>query len=269
MHETLSLNPGLILLRYKMQGGQANAIIRVVVPSESRGTVTLLFDPANRDDALTAPGEICILRCSRACKITLEISSRQQGIPPRGSIEVEYLSQPRRGSNQSPSFRAAPVPTVAFDYMAHFNLLGDQRASFGEWLKGDGTSQGIEGLSLNNSSGQPRIMMRDLVSGQTAAPGEFLGSRGCFRPLTEIEVWIDDLANTNVIHVEAEFRNAGRITQAGSFLTLRGVEPNEKLLAINLRIAPRDVQSAPIREQGFRSGRTQPPQNERVKIFRK
>lgn len=273
MHETLSLNPGLILLRYKKQGGQANAVIRPVIPAESRGAITLLFDPGSRDDALTTPGEVCVLRCDRPALLGLEITSRQPWVPPRGSIEVEYISQPRRqpqgrGAETAPS-APAREPAPVLDYFAHFHLLGDQPGAFGEWLQGDGTSQGIEGLCIQPAPGLPRIMMRDRASGQVAAPGEFLGTRGRFRPLTELEIWIDDLASTHVIRVEALFRNAGRVEQSGSFLTLRGMEPDEKLLGINLRVMPRTPLHQSTPEPSFQSARAQTTRSERVKIFRK
>ena len=273
MYEMLSLNPGLILLRYKKQGGQSNAIIRPIIPAESRGAITLLFDPANKDNALTTPGEVCVLRCERPALLRLEITSRQVQVPPRGSIEMEYISQPKRHTfgYQSDVAQMVQPPEMAhvFDYFAHFHLLGDQPGAFGEWLQGDGTSQGIEGLYIKPAPGQPRLMLRDLASGQVAAPGEYLGTRGQFRPLSGLEIWIDDPANTHVVRVEALFRNAGRVEQSGAFLTLRGIEPDDKLLGINLRIAPRLPQHQLRSEPIFQSGRVAPATTERVKIFRK
>lgn len=273
MHETLSLNPGLILLHYKKQSGQANAVIRPIIPAESRGAITILFDPGTHNDALTTPGEVCVLRCDRQASLVLEITSNQHLVPPRGSIEVEYISQPRRRPEtrvtESAPTAARREPIPALDYFAHFHLLGDQPGAFGAWLQGDGTSQGIEGICIQPTPGMPRIMMRDRVSGQVAAPGEFLGTRGRFRPLTELEIWLDELSSEHVIRVEALFRNAGRVEQSGSFLTLRGIEPDEKLLGINLRVQPRQPQPQATAEPSFQSTRRQQLRNERVKIFRK
>ncbi len=267
MYEVLSLNPGLILLRYKKQGSQSNAIIRPVIPADQRGALSIMFDPAARNEALSAPGEVCVLRCVRPAKLGIEISSRQPGVPPRGSIEVEYLAQPSRNADAMDAYTPVAAPAPEFDYAAHFHLLGDQLAAFGEWLEGDGETQGIEGLCIQPVPGLPRVMMRDLASGQTAAPGEFLGTRGRFRPLTAVEIWIDG-PPTHVIHMEARLRNAGEIMQSGTFLTLRGMEPDEKLLGIKLRIVPRAGQDQPA-APAFKSVQAQPVRNERVKIFRK
>jgi hypothetical protein len=92
MHGILSLNPGLILLRYKNERREGNATICPIIPPESRGAITLVFDPASRNDTLTTPGEVCVIRCIRPALLRLEISSLQTGLPPLGSIEVEYLS---------------------------------------------------------------------------------------------------------------------------------------------------------------------------------
>ncbi|MGL6224016.1 MAG: hypothetical protein ACRC6L_10580, partial [Steroidobacteraceae bacterium] len=135
MYETLSLNPGLVALRFIRQGGaQPNAAIRPVVPPEFEDDVVILFDPGAQDDTLSHPGDLCILRCARVVRIGLEISSRQPGVAPRGSIEVEYLTRTSRQSiapARGPGRGAPP----AHDVHAHFNMLGDRYARFGDWLE--------------------------------------------------------------------------------------------------------------------------------------
>jgi hypothetical protein len=267
MYETLSLNPGLVALRFIRQGGaQHNAVIRPVVLPEFEDDVVILFDPGAQDDALSHPGDLCILRCARVVKVGLEITSRQPGVPPRGSIEVEYLTRaappsiaPARGAA-----RGAPPP---HDVHAHFNMLGDRYARFGDWLEADAASAGIEGLTLAANPDLPRILMRDRESGQLAGPGEYLGTKGRFRPLTDIEIWIDGGPATHLLQVEAQFRNAGRVTQGGAFLSLRGLGDDERLLGLNLRVVARTQPAAapdptpPAPPAGDRP--------ERVKIFRK
>jgi hypothetical protein len=271
MYETLSLNPGLVALRFVRQGGaQHNAVIRPVVLPEFEDDVVILFDPAAQDDALTHPGDLCILRCARVVTIGLDITSRQPGVPPRGSIEVEYLTRtareslaPARGAG-----RGAPPP---HDIHAHFSMLGDRYARFGDWLEAEAPSQGIEGMTIAANPDMPRVLLRDRESGQLAAPGEFLGSKGRFRPLTDIEIWLDGAPATHLLQVEAQFRNAGRVTQGGAFLSLRGMGEDERLLGLNLRLVAR-TQPAASAEMPQPPTPPAPPSGdrpERVKIFRK
>lgn len=270
MYETLSLNPGLIALRFIRQGGaQPNAAIRPVVPPEFEDDVVILFDPGAQDDALSHPGDLCILRCARVVRIELEITSRQPGIPPRGSIEVEYLTRTSRQSiapARGPG-RGAPPP---HDIHAHFSMLGDRYARFGDWLEADAESEGIEGLTIAATPSNLRILARDRESGQLAAPGEFLGSKGRFRPLNDIEIWIDGGGATHLLQVEAQFRNAGRVTQGGAYLSLRGFGENERLLGLNLRVVERTQPAAqPAAPQPTPPAPPAGDRPERVKIFRK
>jgi hypothetical protein len=275
MYETLSLNPGLVALRFIRQSGGVphNAVIRPVVLPEYEDDVVILFDPAAQDDTLTHPGDLCILRCARVVTVGLEITSRQPGVAPRGSIEVEYLTRaakpsmaPARGAG-----RGAPPP---HDLHAHFSMVGDRYARFGDWLEADAPSEGIEGLTLAANPALPRILMRDRESGQIAGPGEFLGTKGRFRPLTDIEVWIDGGPVSHLLQVEAQFRNAGRVTQGGAFLSLRGLGDDERLLGLNLRVVERTQPAASAQPP---SPPAPPPapappagdRPERVKIFRK
>lgn len=269
MYETISLNPGLVALRFIRQSGGVphNAVIRPIVLPEFEDDVVILFDPAAQDDTLTHPGDVCILRCARVVKIGLEITSRQPGAAPRGSIEVEYLT---RGTRQSlaparGAGRGAPPP---HDVHAHFSMLGDRYARFGDWLDADAPSEGIEGLTIAANPALPRILMRDRESGQLAGPGEFLGSRGRFRPLTDIEIWLDGGPSGHLLQVEAQFRNAGRVTQGGAFLSLRGLGDDERLMGLNLRLVERAQPATPAQQPQTPA----PPAGdrpERVKIFRK
>ncbi len=269
MYETLSLNPGLIALRFIRQGGgQPNAVIEPVILPEFAGDVVILFDPGAQVEALSHPGDLCILRCARVVKIGLRIGSTQPGVPPRGSIEVEYLTRTARPSI-APARGAGRGALPPHDVHAHFNMLGDRYARFGDWLEADAQSEGIEGLTLPANPALPRILMRDRASNQVAAPGEYLGSKGRFRPLTDLEIWIDGATGSHVLQVEAQFRNAGRVTQGGAFLSLRGMGEDERLLGLNLRVVER---AQPAQATDTPPPPAPPPPGdrpERVKIFRK
>lgn len=253
MYQTVKLQPGLLTLTFVAPAeGEADALIRPVVPPASRQAISLMFEAGNVTGALTAPGEFCVIRCGRPASLGIEITSRKAGAQPRGGIELNYLSS--RGPDP------APDETAGADYILHLSDHGDRPARFGGWAGGDTPEQAIGGLMIRARSGRPRILAQDPATGQIAQPGDFLGSRGGFRPLAELQLWIDEPDGRNRLAVEAEFAEAGRVSASGTMVSLHGSGPGDRLLRLNMA----------LEQMPAESGKSATPRrNDRIRIFRK
>jgi hypothetical protein len=277
MIEEVKLGTGLAVIRYKSIGKKGNAVITADIPPSSRDSLTLLTDPTAPDDALAAPGDCWVVQCRRPSVLSLNIESAQPGAAARGSVVVEYISDQsgqdrsasgeqvrptneRQPTNRQRAFSAHEVPKV----MAHVANLGDIFAEAGDWLRGDGRNDSIEGLCMP-TSGFAQIMMRDVNSGQTAEPGIYLGSRGQFRSLGAVEMWLEAPARSEELRVEALFKEAGFREASGTSFTLAGIDNRDLLMGIKIWFQVK--QDSPRIDS--RGSRNVTSGTERMKIFRK
>ena len=253
MYQTVKLKPGLLTLTFVAPAeGKANALIRPVVPPASRQAISLMFEAGNVSGALTAPGEFCVIRCGRLAVLGIEITASQAGVQPCGGIELHYLS------NRGPD--PASDEAAGADYILHLSGYGDRPARFGSWAGGNTPEQAVGGLMMRARTGRPRIMAQDPATGQIAGPGDFLGSRGGFRPLSELLLWIDEPDGRSRLAVEAEFAETGRVTAAGTMVSLHGSGPSDRLLQLNLTLQQMPTESGKA---------TTPKRSDRIRIFRK
>lgn len=293
MIEDIKLAPGLAVIRYKSVGGKGNAVIRAEVPPASRGALTLLTDPTAPDEALAEAGDCWVVQCLRPAVLSLNIESAQPGVQARGSVVVDYLTdrkdkvaasgsarggkalreEPPRQRPSAPRFSASQDLRL----MAHVSNNGDTFAEAGEWLRGDGRQDAIEGLQLP-AHGLGQIMMRDLKTGQVAAPGDYLGSRGQFRPLTGLELWLEEGRRGEVICAEALFDSAGFVEASGASIVVQGAVQDDPLLGIKLWIGGRPQASSGVQMgRGFEDMDPTPQSDRpaerkttgRMKIFRR
>lgn len=284
MIEDIKLAPGLAIIRYKSVGSKGNAVITADIPPRSRGSLTLLTDPTAHDEALAAPGDLWVIQCRHPSVISLNIESSQPGVAARGGVVVEYLSDQSKPKRNIPKEQGMPTPRSINEglqerrtripsvhetpkIMAHVANHGDIYAELGDWLRGDGRDEAIEGLSLSGS-GCDRIMMRDLNSGQIAEPGEYLGSRGQFRSLGRLQMWLENSDQAQEICVEALFEEAGFREASGRSITLAGVDDQDPLIGLKIwfqmkRDSPR------VASNVSRDARNESSKTERMKIFRK
>lgn len=255
MFEKLKLSPGLITLRYTTPAaGTADAVIRPFIPLGARGALSLMFEPGNVAGALTQPGQMCIIRCLRSALLGLEILRQDGGEQPNGGIEIDYLS--RCGEEpEEPGF--GPDLVVCFD---HF---GDRPARFGAWVSGEAAGQAVSGLLIRPRALAARIMLRDPVSDQIAAPGDYLGSRRGFRPLSGLEAWLDAADGRHRLHMQADFAEAGRVEARGTLVSLHGAGPHDRLLRLNMAVeaVQADPAAMPVA--------VVPARPDRLRIFRK
>ncbi|WP_134681986.1 hypothetical protein [Paracoccus ravus] len=253
MYETVKLTPGILTLTFVAPAeGAADAVIRPVVPPASRHAVTLMFEAGNVSGALLSPGEFCVIRCGSPAVMGIEITAGAAGAQPRGGIELNYLS--RRGPDPKADQNAA------VDYILHLAGHGDRPGRFGTSTGADSPEHAVAGLLIRPRTGRPRIVLQDPVTGQIAQPGDFLGSRGGFRPLSELRMWIDEPDGSTRLAVEAEFEKAGRVQAAGTMVSLHGREYDDRLLRLNITLE---------QMQGGNAGTGMPKRNDRIRIFRK
>lgn len=253
MYETIKLQPGIVKLTFVAPAGEAaNALIRPIIPPESRQVISVMFEAGNVAGALAAPGEFCLIRCGRAAVLGVEISAHQAGGQPRGGIELDYLST--RGPDPLPG----DVPGA--DYVVHLAGHGDRPVRFGAWASGDTAEQPIAGLMIRNRLGRPRIITQDPTTDQIAQPGDFLGSRGGFKPFSELRLWIDEPDGRNRLNVEANFAEAGQISATGTMVTLHGASASDRLMRLKILLQQMPAEAVP-----FSSSR----RNDRLRIFRK
>jgi hypothetical protein len=250
MIEDIKLEAGLVVIRYKSIGKKGNAVITADIPPSSRGNLTLITDPTTPDAALAAPGDCWVVQCRGPAFLSLNIESTQPGTAARGSVVVEYLTgqqshernasgerekrvpksmDERQPETRSRISRTQDVPKI----MAHVANLGDIFVEAGDWLRGDGRNEPIEGLCMP-TSGFAQIMMRDVNSGQIAEPGVYLGSRGQFRSLGAVEMWLEAPAQSEEIRVEAFFKEAGLREAAGTSFTLAGIDDRDTLMGLKV-----------------------------------
>lgn len=255
MYEKLKITPGLLTLRYVRPAvGEANAVIRPIVPLASRHAIRMLFEPDNLSGALFRPDEICVIRCSKPALLILEIASAEGTEAPNGSVELDYLAQ------------TAPEPDTRplADILVYLDKRGDKPVRFGTWVGADEPGHPIAGLMLHPRAHGPRILLRDPISGQIAAPGEYLGSVGGFRPLSELQAWIENPDGRHRLHLMGEFSRAGFVEATGTLVTLHGASSDDALLRLNLRIIPPGGPAEKSIAATARSAR-----RDRVRIFRK
>lgn len=256
MYETVKLPPGIVTLTFTCPEGQeADAIIRPVVPLASRHALSLMYEPGNLSGALMRPGEFCVIRVGQTAVLGIEIVSQSGSGAPRGSIALAYLST--RGPDP------VPAPPGATDFVLHLAGYGDRPGRFGGWVGGDTPDHPVAGLMIRPRAGQPRLMLQDLSTGQTCLPGEFLGSQGGFRPLTDLRIWIEDPDGLNRLEAQAEYAQAGKVQASGTMVSLHGAGPQDRLLRLNLSLPPMPAGSRHAHANGpARRG-------DRIKIFRK
>ena len=253
MYETIKLQPGIVKLMFVAPVNEvANALIRPIIPPESRQAISIMFEAGNVTGALAEPGEFCLIRCGRAAVLGVEISAQQAGTQPRGGIELDYLSL--RGPDPLPG------EATGADYVVHLAGHGDRPARFGAWASGDTVEQPIAGLMIRNRLGRPRIITQDPATDQIAQPGDFLGSRGGFKPFCELRLWIDEPDGRNRLKVEADFAEAGLVNATGTMVSLHGAGPSDKLMRLKILL-----EQMPVEGVRFTSSR----RNDRIRIFRK
>ncbi|WP_083099434.1 hypothetical protein [Pseudophaeobacter leonis] len=91
------------------------------------------------------------------------------------------------------------------------------------------------------TSGFAQVMMRDLNTGQIAEPGVYLGSRGQFRSLGAVEMWLQSPTRSEEIRVEALFKEAGCREASGTSFTLAGIDDRDTLMGLKIWVqAKRD-----------------------------
>lgn len=257
MYQALKLKPGILTLTYVTPAeGTADAMIRPVVPLGSRHALTLMFEPGNASGALLRPGEFCVIRCGQSTILGVEIEPLSGVGAPRGGIDLTYLSQ--RGPDPAAS------STRVADYIVHLAGYGDRAARYGTWVGADAPDHPIAGLMVHSRAGVPKLVIQDVATGQTAAPGEFLGSVGAFRPLTDLRLWIDGPTGAHRLHVSADYELAGRLEAGGTMVSLTSAGPADKLLRLQITMQPMRA-TAGISQPastGIRRG-------DRIQIFRK
>lgn len=287
MIEDIKLEAGLVVIRYKSIGKKGNALITADIPPSSRGSLTLLTDPTSPDDALAAPGDCWVVQCLRPAILSLNIESTQPNTAARGSVVVEYLTgksqqdrQDRNASgereklapqsiNERPAESRSRVSSMQDvpKIMAHVANLGDIFAEAGDWVRGDGRTDSIEGLCMP-TSGFAQVMMRDVNTGQIAEPGVYLGSRGQFRSLGAVEMWLQSPTRSEEIRVEALFKEAGFREASGTSFTLAGIDDRDTLMGLKIWVqAKRD--SSGMETRASRGAHDESRGSERMKIFRK
>ncbi|WP_151720708.1 hypothetical protein [Gemmobacter serpentinus] len=248
MYETLKLSPGILTLTcVAPPEGDLDAMIRPIVPPGSRHAITLMFEPGNVSGALTRAGAFCVIRCGQAAVLGLEIRAERSDGPPRGGIELNYLSQ--TGSDPEPIAGHA-------DYVLHLAGYGDRPARFGTLTGGD-AGQAIAGLMMPIRASTPRIMLQDPVTGQVATPGEYLGSQSGFRPLSELRAWIEAPDGRQRLALQADFAEAGRVESRGTMVSLHGAGPEDRLLRLSMAL-----EAMPLLPEAEK-------RPERIRIFRK
>jgi hypothetical protein len=280
MIEDIKLEAGLAVIRYKSIGKKGNAVITADIPPSSRGNLTLLTDPTAPDDVLAAPGDCWVVQCRRPSVISLNIESSQPGAAARGSVVVEYLSdqtgQKRRESRAEVRSRNERLATnrqktfsahEASKIMAHVANQGDIYAEPGDWLRGDGHNDAIEGLCMP-AFGYSRIILRDLNSNQIAEPGMYLGSRGQFRSLGGLEMWLENADGAEEICAEALFEEAGLREASGTSVALVGADDQDSLIGLKVWLQKKRGSSRVASGSSQRSG-AENNQTGRIKVFRK
>ncbi|QYZ70047.1 hypothetical protein [Neotabrizicola shimadae] len=254
-YEKLRLSPGILTIRSAAEPGLGfNAIIRPIVPLASRHAITLVFDPSNAGGALTRPDEICVIRCSDTAEILLELLIPEGSTALHGGVEIDYL------------VKSGPRPTLSpsADLTAYIDRSGDRSVRFGSWIGGEVADQAILGLMLHHRAHPPRIVLQNPVTGQIAAPGEFLAGGAGGRPFSQLRIWIEDPDGQFRLSASAEFELAGRTEVTGTFLTLTGANPADRLLRLKLQLTEvKATVDATVRPQPA-SGR-----HSRIRIFRK
>ncbi|MEY8881346.1 hypothetical protein [Donghicola sp. XS_ASV15] len=250
MIEDIKLTTGLALIRYEAKGGRSNAIIRAHIPTQSRDNLTLITDPNAQSDVLAEPGDCWVVRCQRPAILSLEIESIHPGEPARAGVMVEYLGEKsaqkwnsssaakridyRDRNAASSQYRSEP--SYEDRVIAHIANVGDVTVKAGDWARGNGANQTIEGLLLP-AENNVNIVVRDANTGQVAHPGQFLGSRGRARPLTRLEIWIDGPDRDQRIEVEALYERAGFCKEVGSAVEISGLDDSDALIGLKLHTA--------------------------------
>lgn len=255
MYEKLKLNPGILTLRLaKPQAGEINAVVRPIVPVASREAIRLMFQPGNVSGTLTQVDELCVIWCGKTALLVLEITAAQGNGTSNGSVELDYLAftPPEPDTDPSP------------DMTVYLDRQGDKPAQFGTWVGADEPGHPIAGVMINPRANRPRIMLRDLASGQIAAPGEYLGSTSGFRPLCDFQAWIDAPDDRYRLDVLAEYALSGRAQAYGTLVTLHGTGPGDTLVRLNIQVAPLGTSGESPDPMAPKAKR-----RDRVRIFRK
>ncbi|NVO21727.1 hypothetical protein [Donghicola mangrovi] len=280
MKQNINLNPGLFLLKYDDASGEANAIISASVSEYFAHDVKIILDPTCGSDPLKKVGDFFVVQCLRPATLTLNIESRDFGVPARGGIKLEPLSRQiakRRGAtreDRSPEFEGYPAPNGKFnrhdqgrdrDVMAHISNRGDVYVRPGDWLRGGSSEDFIEGLRLPLVD-FPRVFLRDLNAGETVSSGEFIGSRGQSRPLGPLEILMDESSRGHIC-VEARYKDFGLIRKSGRKVSLSGSHIRDRLIGIKVWHQPSNHEA--LDESFSREIPDRGSQGGRVKIFRK
>lgn len=280
MKQNINLKPGLFLLKYDDANGEANAIISASVSDYYTHDVKIILDPTCGSEPLKKVGDFFVVQCLRPATLTLNIESRDFGLPAQGGIKLEPLSRQiarRRGAtrkDRSPEFEGHPAPNGKFnrhdqghdrDVMAHVSNRGDVYVRPGDWLRGGSSEDFIEGLRLPLVD-FPKVFLRDLNTGETVSSGAFIGSRGKSRPLGPLEILMDD-SSRGQICVEAQYKDFGLIRKYGRKVSLSGSHIRDRLIGIKFWHEPSNHETLDepfSREIPYRGS-----QGDRVKIFRK
>lgn len=291
MRETLGLQPGLIVVRYKKSPGGQNAIIRPTLADPASRAAQIVADPLKRDAVLESPGDCFVVRCTAPARLHIDITSAIPGQQARGSVTVEYLTSQQLSSAAQAGGGAQMAPASALPnqapeaatlrYVGHVSYWGDVHAQHGEWIGGPDRPMPIEGVMVDaQSAGAQGIRLKDVQTGRIAQAGEFLGSRGQSNPLRGVEIWLEGQNDGTELHVEALFRDAGRIEKRGRFVAMVGASLSDVLLGLRISLASSPLQThgsapfggqtpygTPPPEQPRMSGA--PERRERSKIFRR
>jgi hypothetical protein len=245
----VEIDKGLFLIRYATaEDMERPPVVRIVPEKASDKNVTLILHPDQTEAALWQPGSTLVVRTTGPAKLSVDVSSVQEGGSTNASVKIEALTQ----GNPSPQSKdSGGLDLSDFQVLGHVAGIGDVVVATEEWLAGPSAPSRIEGISIDWPT-KPRdldirysvkLAKPQAVSGQLIGLGSFAGTRGRALPVIGMILEMSGpRASSCQFVIEAAFLGSPIKRMTGRRIVLTG--PTEREPLVGLRIGVKEIAAA-------------------------
>ena len=247
--QKVAFRPGLCVLRYHQAGTHKSPPVINLESPRDRTDLQTLPEPGATPWQLDRIGQCMVLAVTKPCNAILHITPRDVVTPKEVVVKLEYLTSDAAPQAADDAVRPADIASKEeprLRLFGHVSRIGDCKAEAGEWIAGPTRPLPIEGLQASFLDGAQDLQLHIAASANGAKlseahaqeMGNFVGSRGCNRPLTGVRLeLVGARAAAFRLDVEAMFFGAPLLSRQGRVVNLHGPSGREALLGLRVNIS--------------------------------
>jgi hypothetical protein len=273
---TIEIDRRLFLIRYASAADHEHPPKVTVRPQRGDQRVALLLHPDHDESVMWEPGACVVVRAIEPTTLAIEVEAAGSNASVVASVRIEPINQGQPSAVAQPDRDSARFCAVsALRVLGHVASIGDVIVNGGDWIAGPAVPSRIEGIAIEWPEMPEDVDLRytvktataQSISGRTAGPGTFVGTRGRALPIVAVAL---DLSGSGAVDIQLEaealFLGSPALRRAGHQITLSGPTGREPLVGLRINVSrvgsttSRQVVAAPL---AARTGHAS-----RVRVFR-